>query len=115
MCLGGIAASVIWPGEEVAIKSVRAALVGHAVGYILAGIIGGFCLIGFGVLIGICDEIRGRSELAQGNQNAFGGTVGSDELSKQIKDYRLDNRLSSEAEAIHQLIELGLEAAKRTK
>ncbi len=36
-----------------------------------------------------------------------------DELVQRIQDYRFENRIASEAEAIRRLIELGLDAAKK--
>ena len=38
-----------------------------------------------------------------------------EDLARQIEDFRFDNRISSEAEAIRRLIELGLSAAKGRK
>lgn len=35
-------------------------------------------------------------------------------LSKAVEDYRFENRIASESEAIRRLIELGLEAAKNS-
>lgn len=37
----------------------------------------------------------------------------TDRQVQEIADYRFEKRISSESEAIRQLIELGLEAAKR--
>jgi hypothetical protein len=39
----------------------------------------------------------------------------TDEQARMISDYRFDNRLNSENEAVRQLIDLGLDAAKRNK
>ena len=39
----------------------------------------------------------------------------TDEQAKQIADFRFENRLASENEAIRQLIALGLETYKRRK
>ena len=37
------------------------------------------------------------------------------DLEKAVEDYRFENRIASESEAIRRLIELGLEAAKARK
>lgn len=39
----------------------------------------------------------------------------TDEQARMISDYRFEHRLNSENEAVRQLIDLGLDAAKRNK
>lgn len=36
------------------------------------------------------------------------------EVAKEIEDYRFENRIKTESEAIRQLIKIGLEAFKKT-